>query len=119
MVGVGKGGSAPLLPPFRTLRSPATPRAELKVTQIVRTFQNVTASDLGGAAISGALEDAKLRPDDIDELVMGCVLSAGQGQAPARQAGFRAGLGNAVPASTVNKMCGSDMKAVMTAFDQI
>ena len=82
-------------------------------------FAGVPAPVLGGAAIAGALRDAGLPPADVDELVMGCVLPAGQGQAPARQAGFAAGLGENVPATTINKMCGSGMKAVMLAADQI
>jgi acetyl-CoA C-acetyltransferase len=59
---------------------------------LLGTFQNASASDLGGAAIAGALVDSKLEPAGVDELIMGCVLSAGQGQAPARQAGFRGDL---------------------------
>lgn len=82
-------------------------------------FDGVAASVLGGAAIGAALTDAGTRPDQIEELLMGCVLSAGQGQAPARQAGFAAGLGEDVPATTLNKMCGSGMKAVMIAHDQV
>ena len=80
-------------------------------------FEGVTAADLGGAAIKGALADAKT--DTVDEVLMGCVLPAGQGQAPARQAGFAGGLGKEVPATTLNKMCGSGMKAAMMSFDQI
>ena len=82
-------------------------------------FNNVTASQLGGAAISAALKNSGIKPDQIDELLMGCVLPAGQGQAPARQAGFAAGLGRNVPAVTINKMCGSGMKTVMMAHDQL
>ena len=82
-------------------------------------FGDVHVASLGGVAIAGALRDAALPAGDIDELVMGCVLSAGLGQAPARQAGFHAGLGQGVPALTVNKMCGSGMKALMLAHDQI
>ncbi len=82
-------------------------------------LSSATASDLGGAAIAAALDDAKLTPDRVEELLMGCVLPAGQGQAPARQAGFRAGLPKDVPATTLNKMCGSGMKAAMMAHDQI
>ena len=78
---------------------------------------NATASDLGGVAIKAALADA--RSTSADEVLMGCVLPAGQGQAPARQAGFAAGLGEEVPATTLNKMCGSGMKAAMMAFDQL
>ncbi|UAB88411.1 acetyl-CoA C-acyltransferase [Ruegeria sp. SCSIO 43209] len=80
-------------------------------------FDGVAAADLGGAAIRAALEGAGIRT--VDEVLMGCVLPAGQGQAPARQAGFAAGLGEDVPATTLNKMCGSGMKAAMIAFDQI
>ena len=80
-------------------------------------FDGVPAATLGGAAIRAALEHA--RAQTVDEVLMGCVLPAGQGQAPARQASFAAGLGEGVPATTLNKMCGSGMKAAMMAFDQI
>ncbi|MDP2494728.1 acetyl-CoA C-acyltransferase [Shimia thalassica] len=80
-------------------------------------FDGVEAAQLGGAAIKAALEDAKT--ETVDEVLMGCVLPAGQGQAPARQAGFAGGLGEDVPATTLNKMCGSGMKAAMIGFDQI
>lgn len=80
-------------------------------------FDDVQAADLGGAAIRAALKGAGA--DTVEELLMGCVLPAGQGQAPARQAGFAAGLGEEVPATTLNKMCGSGMKAAMIGFDQI
>jgi acetyl-CoA C-acetyltransferase len=80
-------------------------------------FDGVDAATLGGAAIRAALADA--RSETVDEVLMGCVLPAGQGQAPARQAGFAGGLGENVPATTLNKMCGSGMKAAMMAFDQI
>ena len=82
-------------------------------------FSDLTAAMLGGAAIAAALADAGARPDQVGELLMGCVLPAGQGQAPARQAGFAAGLGEGVPATTINKMCGSGMKAAMFAHDAI
>lgn len=80
-------------------------------------YADVTAADLGGAAIRAALDGAGAKT--VDEILMGCVLPAGQGQAPARQAGFAAGLGDEVPATTLNKMCGSGMKTAMLAFDQI
>ena len=80
-------------------------------------FGGLSAAELGGAAIRAALDGAGA--STAEELVMGCVLPAGQGQAPARQAGFAAGLGEEVPATTLNKMCGSGMKAAMVAFDQI
>lgn len=80
-------------------------------------FSDTPASELGGAAIRAALADADATT--VDEVLMGCVLPAGQGQAPARQAGFAGGLSEAVSATTLNKMCGSGMKAAMMAFDQI
>ncbi len=82
-------------------------------------FSGVPAATLGGVAIKAALEQAGAAPTDVDELLMGCVLPAGQGQAPARQAGFAAGLGKEVPATTLNKMCGSGMKTTMMAYDQL
>ncbi len=82
-------------------------------------FAETDAATLGGAAIAAALADAGAAAGQVEELLMGCVLPAGQGQAPARQAGFRAGLGQEVPATTLNKMCGSGMKAAMIAFDQV
>ncbi|MEM9331686.1 MAG: acetyl-CoA C-acyltransferase [Pseudomonadota bacterium] len=82
-------------------------------------FSPLTASELGGAAIKAALEDAKVDFSKVDEVIMGNVLPAGQGQAPARQAAFHAGLDKGVPATTVNKMCGSGMKTTMISFDQL
>lgn len=82
-------------------------------------LSDVPAPELGGVAIKAALAGANVAPTDVDELLMGCVLPAGLGQAPARQAGFAAGLGIDVPATTVNKMCGSGMKTVMMAHDQL
>jgi acetyl-CoA C-acetyltransferase len=82
-------------------------------------FSGVPTPRLGAAAIAGALAKAGLKPDAVDEVVMGCVLPAGLGQAPARQAGRYAGLPDAAGATTVNKMCGSGMKAVMLAHDLI
>lgn len=82
-------------------------------------FADVQAPVLGGAAIRAAIEGAEATPDQIEEVLMGCVLPAGLGQAPARQAGFAAGLGDEVPATTLNKMCGAGMKAAMVAYDQI
>lgn len=80
-------------------------------------FDGISAAHLGGVAIRSALRDAGAAT--VDEVLMGCVLPAGQGQAPARQALFDAGLGEEVPATTLNKMCGSGMKAAMIGFDQI
>ncbi len=98
---------------------------EVLITGAARTpmggFQGAlsgaSAPDLGGVALRAAIEGAGART--VDEVIMGCVLPAGQGQAPARQALFAAGLGEEVPATTLNKMCGSGMKAAMIAFDQI
>jgi acetyl-CoA C-acetyltransferase len=80
-------------------------------------LSEASAADLGGVAIRGALKGAD--NPRVDEVLMGCVLPAGQGQAPARQAGFAAGLGEDVPATTLNKMCGSGMKAAMMAWDRL
>jgi len=74
---------------------------------------------LGAAAIRAAVADSGVKPDMVNEVLMGCVLPAGQGQAPARQAAMAGGLPTSVPATTVNKMCGSAMKAVMLAADQL
>ncbi|MDV7271245.1 acetyl-CoA C-acyltransferase [Thioclava sp. A2] len=75
------------------------------------------ASDLGRVAIAAALTRAGLPPEAVEEVIMGCVLPAGQGQAPARQAALKAGLPLGAGATTVNKMCGSGMKAAMFAHD--
>jgi acetyl-CoA C-acetyltransferase len=82
-------------------------------------FSEVTAPQLGGYAIQGALADAGLAADAVDEVLMGCVLPAGSGQAPARQAALAAGLPKSVPTSTLNKVCGSGMKTVMVACDAL
>src|SRR5450631_10483 len=79
----------------------------------------VTAPQLGAVAIKAAIAQSGLAAGDIDEVIMGCVLSAGLGQAPARQAALAAGLPRGTPATTLNKMCGSAMRAVMSASDQI
>ncbi len=82
-------------------------------------FATVTAPQLGAVAIKAALADSGLAASQIDEVIMGCVLAAGVGQAPARQAAIGAGIPASVPSTTVNKMCGSAMRAVMLACDQI
>jgi len=82
-------------------------------------FAGVTAPQLGAVAIKAAIADSGLTAADIDEVIMGCVLSAGLGQAPARQAALGAGLPASAPCTTVNKMCGSAMRAVMLGADQI
>ena len=80
-------------------------------------FKGVTAPELGAAAIKAAIGRAGVKPEDVQEVIMGNVLSAGQGQAPARQAALGAGLPTAVGCTTINKMCGSGMKAAMFAND--
>jgi acetyl-CoA C-acetyltransferase len=82
-------------------------------------FAGVTGPQLGAVAIKAAVADSGLAAADIDEVIMGCVLSAGLGQAPARQAALGAGVPASVPCTTINKMCGSAMRAVMLAADQI
>jgi acetyl-CoA C-acetyltransferase len=79
----------------------------------------LTAPQLGAAAAKAALETAGVAGADVQEVILGCVLPAGLGQAPARQAAIGAGIPLAVPATTINKMCGSGLKAVMMAADQI
>ena len=80
-------------------------------------LKDVNAPALGAAAIRAAVEHAGIAPDTVEEVLMGCVLPAGQGQAPARQAALGAGLPQAAGCTTVNKMCGSGMKAAMLAHD--
>jgi len=80
-------------------------------------LKSFAAPELGAAAIRAAVERAKIKPEDVQEVLMGCVLPAGQGQAPARQASLGAGLPLAAGCTTVNKMCGSGMKAAMLASD--
>jgi len=77
------------------------------------------AAQLGSVAITGALARAKLDPEKVDEVYMGCVLAAGQGQAPARQAALGAGLPKSVPCTTVNKMCGSGMQTTIMGYNAI
>lgn len=80
---------------------------------------SLTAPDLGAIAHTAALNQSGLNPAEIDEVISGCVLQAGIGQAPARQAALKAGIPNSTAATTINKMCGSGMKAVMLAHDMI
>jgi len=79
----------------------------------------MSAPELGAVAIKAAVERAGIQPGDVDETLMGNVLSAGLGQAPARQASIHAGIPNTVPCTTISKVCGSGMKAVMIASDQL
>ncbi len=83
------------------------------------SLSSLTASQLGATAIRGALCRSKVSNAHIDEVYMGCVLTAGQGQAPARQAAIGAGLANSVPCTTVNKMCASGMQAVIMGYHTI
>jgi len=82
-------------------------------------FATLAASDLGAVAIKAAVERAGIAPGDVSEVIMGNVLPAGQGQAPARQASLKAGLPISVGCTTINKMCGSAMKAAMLGHDLI
>jgi acetyl-CoA C-acetyltransferase len=82
-------------------------------------LSGLSATELGSAAIKAAVERAGIKPGDVDETLMGNVLSAGLGQAPARQASIGAGIPNTAPCTTVSKVCGSGMKAVMIASDQL
>src|SRR5213075_3400399 len=80
-------------------------------------LKGFSAPELGAAAIRAAVERAKIQPGEVQEVIMGCVLPAGQGQAPARQSSLGAGLPLATGCTTINKMCGSGMKAAMLAHD--
>ena len=82
-------------------------------------LKGFAAHELGAAAIRAAVERAKLKPEEVQEVLMGCVLPAGQGQAPARQAALGAGLALSAGCTTINKMCGSGMKAAMLAHDAL
>ena len=102
-------------------------KEQVVITGMARTpmgsFQGSLSSekapDLGSIAIKGAIKRANIKPEDIDDVVMGCVLPAGMGQAPARQAAIGAGILNTSGATTINKMCGSGMRAAMIATDQL
>ncbi|MGV4791664.1 acetyl-CoA C-acyltransferase [Rhizobium sp. F40D2] len=104
-----------------TLQDPIviTGAARTPIGSFQGELKEAAAPELGAAAIRAALERSRVEAEAIEEVVFGCVLPAGQGQAPARQAAIHAGLPFATAASTVNKMCGSGMKAVMMAHDLI
>src|SRR3990167_1027584 len=97
------------------------------ITSIARTpignllgeLKSFSGNQLGSIVIKAAILRAKLNPLDIHEVIMGCVLPAGQGQAPARQAAIHAGIAESTPCTTINKVCGSGMKAVMFAHDAL
>src|SRR5882757_8634957 len=82
-------------------------------------LSGMAATDLGAVAIKAAVERAGIAPGDVGETLMGNVLAAGLGQAPARQASIHAGIPNTTPATTISKVCGSGMKAVMVGSDQL
>jgi acetyl-CoA C-acetyltransferase len=82
-------------------------------------FKELSAPTLGAVAAKAAIARSGVRPEEVDELIFGCVLSAGLGQAPARQAALAAGMSQATPCTTINKMCGSGMKAIMLAHDAL
>jgi acetyl-CoA C-acetyltransferase len=89
------------------------------IGSLLGQFTGVPTPTLGATAIAGALEHAGLAPDQVDEVIMGCVLPAGLGQAPARQAAIGAKIPTAAGCTTINKVCGSGMKAVMLGHDLI
>ena len=82
-------------------------------------FSSMSASDLAAECVKANIEETKLDPLKIDEAIIGCVLPAGMGQAPARQAILKAGLPDSIPCTTINKMCGSGLKALMMGYDSI
>src|ERR1700722_5873349 len=83
------------------------------------SLSSLTAPQLGAAAIRESVIRAGIKPEEVDEVIMGCVLTGGLGQAPARQASLGGGLPDSVPCMTINKVCGSGMKAVMLAAQAI
>src|SRR5438045_6756190 len=93
--------------------------ARTPIGKFLGGLSSLSAPDLGAAAIRAAVERARVPVDDIDEVIMGNVIQGGVGQAPARQAALKAGLPANVSALTVNKVCGSGLKAVMLAAQSI
>ena len=93
--------------------------ARTPIGSFAGALSSVSAPKLGATAIKGAIERAGVAVDQVDEVIMGCVLTAGVGQAPARQAAIYAGLPQGVPCLTINKVCGSGLKAVMLAAQAI
>src|SRR5437588_12783324 len=89
--------------------------ARTPIGTLLGSLGDVPAPKLGSVAIKAALERSGVKPEEVDEVFMGCVLTAGVGQAPARQASIGAGIPVSVPCTTINKVCGSGMKAVMLA----
>jgi acetyl-CoA C-acetyltransferase len=93
--------------------------ARTPVGGLLGELSTLSAPELGGIAVRSSLERGRIEPSSVEGLIMGCVLPAGLGQAPARQAGFKAGLGDQVPATTVNKMCGSGLQAIILAHSTL
>jgi acetyl-CoA C-acetyltransferase len=108
--------------PGETVQNPSVVILAARRTPIgafLGAFGSVSATELGSVAISAAIKDSGVAPNEVQEVIMGCVLPANLGQAPARQAAVAASIPTSVPATTINKMCGSGMKAIMMAADQI
>lgn len=93
--------------------------ARTPLGNLLGELKDFSANQLGSHVLKAAVERASLQPIDVQEVIMGCVLPAGQGQAPARQASIHAGIPNSTPCTTINKVCGSGMKAVMLAYDML
>ena len=93
--------------------------ARTPIGSFMGSLSSIPATTLGAIAIKGALDKINLQPQQVDEVYMGNVVSAGLGQAPARQAAIYAGIPNTVPCTTVNKVCASGMKSIMLAAQAI
>src|SRR2546423_552070 len=93
--------------------------ARTPIGTLLGSLGDVPAPKLGSIAIKAALERSGVKPEEVDEVYMGCVLTAGVGQAPARQASIGAGIPMSVPCTTINKVCGSGMKAVIAGAQAI
>src|SRR4030095_10799081 len=89
------------------------------VGKLLGALKSLKATELGAIVVREAVKRAGVKPEEIDEVIMGCVIQAGLGQNPARQAALRGGLPNTVSAVTVNKVCGSGLKAVMMAAQAV
>jgi acetyl-CoA C-acetyltransferase len=106
--------SNPLPNPVYIVAAKRTP-----IASFLGKLSKLSATDLGGIAIKGALESIKLDPKEVDEVILGNVVSAGLGQAPARQAAIKAGLPISVTCTTINKVCASGMKSIIFAAQSI
>jgi acetyl-CoA C-acetyltransferase len=118
-------GAGSLTAPTRNKEAKAMATDSIVIVSAVRTpmgamqgeLKDFAAPQLGAAAVRAAVERSGVKPEQVQEVIMGCVLAAGQGQAPARQASLGAGLPQSAGCTTVNKMCGSGMKSAMFAHD--